>query len=99
MTHLLQFADGFIQQPHLFEGDAQVVMCLRVFCRLRRLFGLFLKFRKNVAEALDVSASCMSPLMTCFSKAGAVITATLFSGGPLGTKSFKSDCSSLAQSQ
>src|SRR5947199_10538628 len=51
LGHLLELANGFVQQPHFTEGDAQVVVSVRVFIRTRAFaLKLLLQFAEHVGK-------------------------------------------------
>src|SRR5262249_37126091 len=50
VAYLLQLADGFVQQSHFLEGDAEVVMCFRIFFRFGFTGSLFLQLSQDIVE-------------------------------------------------
>ena len=51
LAGLLEFADGFIEQAHLTEGDAQVVVRLGIFVGSSNIrFEILLEFAKHLGE-------------------------------------------------
>src|SRR3954468_4223088 len=52
LADFLQLADGFIEQAHLFEGDAEVVMGIRTLGLTDRRFGVFLELGEHIVESV-----------------------------------------------
>src|SRR5690349_1655052 len=50
LTHLLQFTDGFVQQPHFLKGDTEIVVGVRVLGGTAVVFHLLLEIGEDVGE-------------------------------------------------
>ena len=51
LRDFLEFADGLVEQAHLAERDAEVVMCLWIFVGARSFaFELLLQLTKHVSK-------------------------------------------------